>query len=46
MSAPSRLERVRELLGAAGLDAVLVSRTAGKRWLSGFVLGADLMERT
>jgi Xaa-Pro aminopeptidase len=39
VSAPSRLDRVRELLAAAGLDAVLVSRTAGKRWLSGFPLG-------
>ena len=38
MSVPSRLDRVRALLGPAGLDAVLVSRTAGKRWLSGFVL--------
>jgi Xaa-Pro aminopeptidase len=40
VSEASRLDRVRELLATAGLDAVLVSRTAGKRWLSGFVLAA------
>jgi len=38
VSAPSRLDRVRALLARAELDAVVVSRTAGKRWLSGFVL--------
>ena len=36
--AASRLERVRAILDAAGLDALLVTRTAGKRWLAGFVL--------
>jgi Xaa-Pro aminopeptidase len=38
VSSASRLERVRAILDASGLDAVLVTRTAGKRWLAGFVL--------
>ena len=33
-----RLERVRELLDRLSLDALLISRGALKRWLSGFVL--------
>lgn len=37
-SATSRVERVRAILEERELDAVLVTRTAGKRWLSGFVL--------
>jgi len=38
IGAPTRLERVRALLDAHDLDAVLLSRSAGKRWLSGFVV--------
>ena len=38
MSDPSRLERARAILNERSLDALLVSRTAAKRWLSGFVL--------
>jgi Xaa-Pro aminopeptidase len=38
IGAPTRLERVRALLDAHDLDAILLSRSANKRWLSGFVL--------
>ena len=38
MSGPSRLDRARAVLEAAAVDALLVSRTATKRWLSGFAL--------
>ena len=38
MSSAGRLERARAILDAAGVDGLLVSRTANKRWLSGFVL--------
>jgi len=34
----TRLERVRGLLEAHDLDAILLSRSASKRWLSGFIL--------
>jgi Xaa-Pro aminopeptidase len=34
----TRLERARALLDAHGLDGLMVSRTAGKRWLSGFAM--------
>jgi Xaa-Pro aminopeptidase len=34
----TRLERARALLDAQGVDALMVSRTAGKRWLSGFAM--------
>jgi Xaa-Pro aminopeptidase len=34
----ARLARVRSLLADLGLDAILVSRNAAKRWLSGFVI--------
>lgn len=37
-SADARLASVRALLDAHGLDAMLVSRNANKRWLSGFRL--------
>ena len=37
-TASPRLERVRAILDELALDAVLVTRTAGKRWLAGFVL--------
>ncbi|HET8587360.1 MAG TPA: Xaa-Pro peptidase family protein [Candidatus Limnocylindria bacterium] len=33
-----RLGRVRSFLDTLSLDAILVSRNAGKRWLSGFVI--------
>ncbi|HEX2194901.1 MAG TPA: Xaa-Pro peptidase family protein [Candidatus Limnocylindria bacterium] len=39
MEAGSRLERARAILRDQGLDALLVSRSAAKRWLSGFTLG-------
>jgi Xaa-Pro aminopeptidase len=35
---PSRLDRVRAVLDEADAEALLVTRTAGKRWLSGFTL--------
>jgi Xaa-Pro aminopeptidase len=35
---PSRLERARAILDAAEVEGLLVSRTAAKRWLSGFAL--------
>lgn len=35
---PERLERARAILEAAELDALLVSRPAASRWLSGFAL--------
>ena len=38
IAAPTRLERVRALLDAHDLDAVLLSRSAVKRWLAGFIL--------
>jgi Xaa-Pro aminopeptidase len=38
VSDPGRLDRARDLAAAAGVDAVLVTRSAGKRWLSGFAL--------
>jgi Xaa-Pro aminopeptidase len=34
----TRLARARALLDAHGLDALMVSRTAAKRWLSGFAM--------
>lgn len=40
MTDAGRLARVRAIARAAGLDGVLVTRSAGKRWLAGFVLGA------
>ena len=40
MTDAGRLARVRAIARAAGMDGVLVTRTAGKRWLSGFMLGA------
>ena len=39
MTEPGRLARVRAIAADAGLDGVLVTRTAGKRWLAGFRLG-------
>ncbi|HEX6129162.1 MAG TPA: aminopeptidase P family N-terminal domain-containing protein, partial [Candidatus Limnocylindria bacterium] len=38
MSGPARLDRARGILEDAGVDALLVSRNAAKRWLSGFAL--------
>lgn len=38
MTSASRLQRALDVLDAAGADALLVTRTAGKRWLSGFAL--------
>ncbi|HEX6139308.1 MAG TPA: Xaa-Pro peptidase family protein [Candidatus Limnocylindria bacterium] len=35
---PARLDAARAILDRGDLDALLVSRTANKRWLSGFVL--------
>jgi len=34
----TRLDRTRDILEQRGLDALLVSRGAGRRWLAGFVL--------
>lgn len=38
IGAATRLERVRALLDAHQLDGMLLSRSANKRWLAGFVL--------
>jgi Xaa-Pro aminopeptidase len=38
VSDPQRLARARAIIDRRGIDALLVSRTAAKRWLSGFVL--------
>ncbi len=38
IGAATRLERVRALLDAHDLDGILLSRSANKRWLAGFVL--------
>jgi Xaa-Pro aminopeptidase len=38
IGAATRLERVRALLDVHDLDGVLLSRSANKRWLAGFVL--------
>lgn len=38
MTDPGRLARVREIIAAAGVDGVVVTRNAGRQWLSGFAL--------
>lgn len=38
IAGPTRLERARALLDAHELDGLMVSRSAAKRWLSGFAL--------
>ena len=38
IGAATRLKRVRGLLDAHELDAILLSRSANKRWLAGFIL--------
>ena len=39
--AAARLRRARTILDAAEADGLLLSRTASKRWLAGFVLHRD-----
>jgi Xaa-Pro aminopeptidase len=38
VTGPSRVERARALLAQLDVDALLVSRTANKRWLANFIL--------
>ncbi|HSM37867.1 MAG TPA: aminopeptidase P family N-terminal domain-containing protein, partial [Candidatus Limnocylindrales bacterium] len=38
MTADSRLDRARRILGGHGLDGLIVRRPAASRWLSGFTL--------
>ena len=43
MDLPGRMERVRDLMGAAGCDALLVSRLVNVRYLTGFSGSAGLL---